>query len=101
MIDLARVPHELFAPILAGNLRRVAPARKLVGHFLEAVRLRLAADACWLTHGGRGERLLPRGRPLFGDSLLCDEGPPRPFPRREDPLIPPRPAPGARAGPRR
>lgn len=89
MIDLARVPHELFAPILAGNLRRVAPARKLVGHFLEAVRLRLTADACWLTHGGRGERLLPGGRLLCGDPLLCDEALAGRYLRREYPVIPP------------
>ena len=89
MIDLARVPHELFAPILAGNLRRVAPARKLVSHFLEAVRLRLAADACWLTHGGRGERLLPGGRLLCGDPLLCDEDLASRYLRREYPVIPP------------
>jgi signal transduction histidine kinase len=89
MIDLAKVPHELFAPILAGNLRRVAPARKLVGHFLEAVRLRLAADACWLTHGGRGERLLPGGRLLCGDPLLCDEALASRYLRREYPVIPP------------
>ena len=89
MIDLAKVPHELFAPILAGNLRRVAPARKLVGHFLEAVRLRLAADACWLTHGGRGERLLPGGRLLCGDPLLCDEALAGSYLRREYPVIPP------------
>ena len=89
MIDLAKVPHELFAPILAGNLRRVAPARKLVGHFLEAVRLRLAADACWLTHGGRGERLLPGGRLLCGDPLLCDEALAGRYLRREYPVIPP------------
>jgi signal transduction histidine kinase len=89
MIDLAKVPHELFPPILAGNLRRVAPARKLVGHFLEAVRLRLAADACWLTHGGRGERLLPGGRLLCGDPLLCDEALAGRYLRREYPVIPP------------
>ncbi len=89
MIDLAKVPHELFAPILAGNLRRVAPARKLVGHFLEAVRLRLAADACWLTHGGRGERLMPGGRLLCGDPLLCDEALASRYLRREYPVIPP------------
>jgi signal transduction histidine kinase len=89
MIDLAKVPHELFAPILAGNLRRVAPSRKLVGHFLEAVRLRLAADACWLTHGGQGERLLPGGRLLCGDPLLCDEELASRYLRREYPVIPP------------
>ncbi|HLX09634.1 MAG TPA: ATP-binding protein [Thermoanaerobaculia bacterium] len=88
MIDLARVPHELFAPILAGNLRQVAPSRKLVSHFLEAVRLRLAADACWLTRGGQGERLLPGGRLVTGDPALCDEALAGRFLRREHPAIP-------------
>jgi signal transduction histidine kinase len=88
MIDLAKVPHELFAPILAGNLREVAPSRKLLGHFLEAVQLRLAADACWLTHGGQGERLLPGGRLLCGDPLLCDEALAASFLRKEYPAIP-------------
>ncbi|HEV3455526.1 MAG TPA: HAMP domain-containing sensor histidine kinase [Thermoanaerobaculia bacterium] len=88
MIDLAKVPPELFAPILAGNLREVAPSRKLVGHFLEAARLRLAADACWLTHGGQGERLLPGGRLLCGDPLLCDETLAGRFLRHEHPPIP-------------
>jgi signal transduction histidine kinase len=88
MIDLAKVPPELFAPILAGNLRQMAPSRKLFGHFLEAVRLRLAADACWLTHGGQGERLLPGGRLLCGDPLLCDEALACSFLRKEHPAIP-------------
>jgi len=89
MIDLAKVPPELFAPILSGNLREVAPSRKLVSHFLDAVRLRLAADACWLTHGGQGERLLPGGRLLSGDPLLCDEVLAGRFLRQEHPPIPP------------
>jgi signal transduction histidine kinase len=88
MIDLAHVPPELFAPILAGNLRRVAPARKLVAHFLEAAALRLAADSCWLTRAGQGERLLPGGRLACGDPLLCDEALATAFLRREHPAIP-------------
>jgi signal transduction histidine kinase len=88
MIDLAKVPPELFAAILAGNLRRVAPSRKLVAHFLEAASLRLAADACWLTRAGQGERLLPGGRLFCGDPLLCDEALATAFLRREHPPIP-------------
>jgi signal transduction histidine kinase len=88
MIDLANVPPELFVPILAGNLRQVAPARKLVAHFLEASSLRLAADACWLTRAGQGERLLPGGRLFCGDPPLCDEALAASFLRREHPRIP-------------
>jgi signal transduction histidine kinase len=88
MIDLARVPPELLPPILAGNLRQVGPARKLIAHFLEAVALRLAADACWLTRAGQGERLLPGGRLLSGDPGLCDEPLAIAFLRREHPAIP-------------
>jgi signal transduction histidine kinase len=91
MIDLAKVPHELFAPILAGNLRQVGPSRKLYTHFLEAVLLRLEAEACWLTRGGAGERLrlFPGGRLVAGDPALCQEGLARAFLRRERPAIPP------------
>jgi signal transduction histidine kinase len=88
MIDLAKVPSELLAPILAGNLRQVGPSRKLIAHFLEAVELRLAADACWLTRAGQGERLLPGGRLLSGDPGLCDEPLATAFLRREHPHIP-------------
>ncbi len=88
MIDLAKVPNELFAPILAGNLREMAPSRKLVGHFLEAVRLRLGADACWLTHRGQGERQLPGGRLFCGEAALCDEALAGRFLRHEHPAIP-------------
>jgi signal transduction histidine kinase len=88
MIDLDKVPPELFGPVLAGNLRQVGPSRKLVSHFLEAVRLRLAADACWLTRAGQGERLLPGGRLLAGDPAVCLEALSLAFLRRERPVIP-------------
>jgi hypothetical protein len=88
MIELDKVPPELFAPILAGNLRQVGPSRKLFGHFLEAARLRLAADACWLTGAGQGERLLPGCRLSSGDPSLCHEDLSRAFLRREHPIIP-------------
>jgi signal transduction histidine kinase len=88
MIDLAKVPAELLAPILGSNLRQVGPSRKLIAHFLEAVRLRLPADASWLTRAGQGERLLPGGRLLAGDAELCDEPLAFAFLRREHPDIP-------------
>jgi signal transduction histidine kinase len=94
MIELAKVPPELFAPILAGNLRQVGPSRKLYAHFLEAAQLRLAADACWLTRPGEGERsfsgerLFPGGRLWAGDAALCDERLARAFLRWERPAIP-------------
>jgi signal transduction histidine kinase len=89
MIELARVPHELFAAILAGNLREVGPSRKLFGHFLEGVQLRLRADACWLSRAGQGEGLLPGNRMVVGDAGLCDEVLAAAFLRREHPAIPP------------
>ena len=88
MIDLANVPNELLAPILAGNLREVGPPRKLVAHFLDAVRRRLQADACWLTRAAQGERLLPGGRLYCGDAALCDEALAAAFLRREHPAVP-------------
>lgn len=88
MIDLANVPNELLAPILAGNLREVGPPRKLVAHFLDAVRRRLQADACWLTRAAQGERLLPGGRLYCGDPALCDEALAAAFLRREHPAVP-------------
>ena len=88
MIELEKVPAELFAAILAGNLRQVGPSRKLVGHFLEASQLRLGADACWLTRAGQGERLLPGGRLVAGDPALCHEGLSRAFLRHERPSTP-------------
>ncbi len=90
MIELAKVPPELLAPILAGNLRQIGPSRKLIGHFLEAVGLRLAADACWLTRTAQGERLLPGERLAGGDPALCDEALAQSFLRREHPAVPER-----------
>lgn len=89
MIELEKVPPELMAPILAGNLRQVGPARKLVAHFLEAARLRLGAEACWLTRGVAGERLFPEGRLVAGEAALCQDELARAYLRRERPAIPP------------
>ncbi len=60
MIDLRKAPPELFAQMLETNLRGIGPARKLHGHFAEAVRLRLGAGAAWLAGEG-GEILAARG----------------------------------------
>jgi signal transduction histidine kinase len=89
MIELGKVPSELFAPILAGNLRQVGPSRKLFAHFLEAVRLRLGADAVWVTRAGPGERMLPGGRLQCGGPELCDGALAGEFLRHEHPVIPP------------
>src|SRR3954469_11242887 len=51
MIDLRKAPHELFAQVLEGNLQGIGPARKLYGHFADAVLLRLGAECAW----GMGE----------------------------------------------
>ncbi len=48
MIDLARVPPELFSVALESNLRRFAADYKLSGHFVDAVRIRLEAECAWL-----------------------------------------------------
>ncbi len=66
MIDLRQVPPELFAQILQGNLQGIGPARKLHGHFAEAVRLRLRAEAVWVL-GEDGEMWT-----VAGDRALCD-----------------------------
>ena len=89
MIELGKVPSELFAPILAGNLRQVGPSRKLFAHFLEAVRLRLGADAVWVTRAGPGERMLPGGRLQCGGAELCDGALAGEFLRHQHPVIPP------------
>jgi signal transduction histidine kinase len=60
MIDLKKSPPELFAQVLEGNLRSIGPARKLYGHFAEAVRVRLAAECAWVV-GEAGELLMLRG----------------------------------------
>jgi signal transduction histidine kinase len=60
MIDLKKSPPELFAQVLEGNLRGIGPARKLYGHFAEAVRVRLEAECAWVV-GEDGEVLMLRG----------------------------------------
>lgn len=70
MIDLKKVPPELFAHVLEHNLQDIGPVRKLHGHFLEAVRERLDADCVWL-HVVGGEGL--ESRVIRGDASLCDE----------------------------
>lgn len=84
MIDLSRVPPELFAPSLEGNLRRLGPAAKLHNHFLDAVRLRLAADCAGFVHGPRGGGgTLVRGERERWDAPLLAA-----FLRRERPAVP-------------
>jgi signal transduction histidine kinase len=95
MIELSQVPSELFAPILAGNLRQVGPLHKLVVHFLRAVRLRLGADVAWVTRVGQGERLLPGDRLVDGAAALADEALAAAFLRHERPAIPSRVALGS------
>ena len=85
MIDLRNVPPELFAHVLESNLQDVGPVRKLYLHFLEAVRLRLEADAVWLFTlcGDAVESRLVRG-----EAALCDEAAVHAFLREERPAIP-------------
>lgn len=84
MIDLSRVPPELFAPSLEGNLRRLGPAAKLHNHFLDAVRLRLMADCAGFVHGPRGGGgTLVRGERERWDAELLAA-----FLRRERPAVP-------------
>ncbi|MFY9823734.1 MAG: ATP-binding protein [Thermoanaerobaculia bacterium] len=66
MIDLKKAPPELFATVLETNLQGIGPSRKLYGHFVEAVRLRLGAECAWAV-GEDGEIMV-----LRGDSTLCD-----------------------------
>src|SRR4051812_43121319 len=68
MIDLRKAPPELFAQILESNLQGIGPQRKLIGHFAEAVMLRMGADCAWVA-GESGEMLS-----LRGDPDLCDRG---------------------------
>lgn len=70
MIELHRVPSALLPHVLGRNLQELGPVRKLYGHFLDAVRLRLEADAAWVVVAeadGLGLRVA-RGR-----AELCDE----------------------------
>ncbi|HEY7214399.1 MAG TPA: hypothetical protein VIC28_07200, partial [Thermoanaerobaculia bacterium] len=66
MIDLRKAPPELFAQVLESNLQGIGPARKLYGHFVEAVLYRLDADCAWLLGADGGARV------LRGDSALYD-----------------------------
>src|SRR5262245_53454331 len=85
MIDLRKAPPELFAHVLESNLQDIGPVRKLYLHFLEAVRLRLEADAVWLFTlcGDSFESRLVRG-----EAGLCDEAVMHAFLREERPAIP-------------
>ncbi|HEY0556954.1 MAG TPA: HAMP domain-containing sensor histidine kinase [Thermoanaerobaculia bacterium] len=66
MIDLRKAPNELFAQVLEGNLQGIGPARKLYGHFADAVLLRLGAECAWVM----GEDAEVRA--VRGDYTLCD-----------------------------
>jgi len=79
MIDLKKVPPELFAHVLEGNLQAIGPSRKLYGHFAEAVLLRLRAECVWVVGEGNELRTL-RGHPDLFDrvrtlAFLRDEHP--------------------------
>ncbi len=80
MIDLRKVPPELFAHVLEGNLQAIGPSRKLYGHFAEAVLVRLRAECVWVV--GEGNEL----RTLRGESDLFDRGRTLAFLRDEHPL---------------
>jgi two-component system, NtrC family, sensor kinase len=66
MIDLRKAPHELFAQVLESNLQGIGPARKLYGHFADAVLLRLGAECVWILGGDAEVRV------VRGDYTLCD-----------------------------
>ena len=66
MIDLKKAPPELFAQVLESNLQGIGPLRKLVGHFAEAVMMRLGAECAWVVEEN-GEMMTLRGHPD-----LCD-----------------------------
>src|SRR5262245_41248237 len=84
MIDLSRVPAELFAHCLEGNLRRLGSTAKVHSHFLDAVRLRLAADCAGFVQGPRGGGdSLVRGERARWDAPLIAA-----FLRRERPTVP-------------
>jgi signal transduction histidine kinase len=85
MIDLKKVPPELFAHVLESNLQDIGPMRKLHSHFLEAVQQRLDADCVWL-HVVGGEGL--ESRVVRGDASLCDERLVRSFLKEEIRSVP-------------
>lgn len=66
MIDLRKAPHELFAQVLESNLQGIGPARKLYGHFADAVLLRLGAECSWVMGEDAEVRV------VRGDYTLCD-----------------------------
>jgi two-component system NtrC family sensor kinase len=66
MIDLRKAPNELFAQVLEGNLQGIGPARKLYGHFADAVLLRLGAECAWVMGEDAEVRV------VRGDYTLCD-----------------------------
>ena len=79
MHDYTKVPPELFAAILAADLRDIGPLRKLFGHFAEAVKIRLRSEAVWVV-GEDGELRALRGRGELYDregtqSFLADGQP--------------------------
>lgn len=87
MIDLAQVPPALFSSALESNLRRIVPVPKLYNHFLEALRLRLAADCAWAFRGSS----CPGSRDwqvVRGDGSLIDGALVRAYGNRERPTIP-------------
>lgn len=69
MIDLSKVPPALLPHVLEGNLQEIGPERKLYGHFLDAVRLRLDADCAWLLVLDCNS---VEARFVRGDADLCD-----------------------------
>ncbi|HXU45209.1 MAG TPA: ATP-binding protein [Thermoanaerobaculia bacterium] len=88
MLDLAKVPPDLLPVALESNLRRLGPSYKLAGHLVEAVRLRLAADAAWMLPDldvpATGERrAIVRGDEALYDAALVDA-----FLARRRPAIP-------------
>src|SRR6185295_9655499 len=88
MLDLAKVPPDLLPVALESNLRRLGPSYKLAGHLVEAVRLRLAADAAWMLPDldvpATGERrAIVRGDEALYDAVLVDA-----FLARRRPAIP-------------
>jgi two-component system, NtrC family, sensor kinase len=66
MIDFRKAPPELFAQVLESNLQAIGPARKLYGHFADAVLYRLGAECVWVVGEG-GEVQTVRGT-----ASLCD-----------------------------
>jgi two-component system NtrC family sensor kinase len=87
MIDLTQVPPALFSSALESNLRRIVPVTKLYNHFLEALRIRLAADCAWAFRGSccPGSR---EWQVVRGDLSLLDGKLVRAYGNLERPAIP-------------